>query len=66
MEWVAQSPDLNPIENLWAELERRLRARPMRATSKGDLFNVLKEEWEGLEPDFLKKLVSSCPVAAPP
>ena len=44
MEWVAQSPDLNPIENLWAELERRLRARPMRATSKGDLFNVLKEE----------------------
>ena len=61
MEWVAQSPDLNPIENLWAELERRLRARPMRATSKGDLFNVLKEEWEGLEPDFLKKLVSSMP-----
>jgi hypothetical protein len=41
----AQSPDLNPIKQLWDELEHRLRAKPNRPTSVPDLTNALVAEW---------------------
>ncbi|KAK3548195.1 hypothetical protein QTP70_005173 [Hemibagrus guttatus] len=57
----AQSPDLNPIEHLWDELERRLRARPSRPTSVPDLTNVLLEERSKIPINTLLNLVESLP-----
>ena len=45
-DWPAQTPDLNPIEHLWDELELRLRSRPNRPTSVPDLNNALVAEWK--------------------
>ncbi|KAI4902504.1 hypothetical protein NFI96_013130 [Prochilodus magdalenae] len=45
LDWPAQSPDLNPIEHLWDELEQRLRARSYRPTSLCKLTNSVLEEW---------------------
>ena len=59
--WVGQSPDMNPIENAWAELERRLRARPTAPKTKDELFNALQEEWSAIPESYFKELVQSMP-----
>ena len=61
LDWPAQSPDLNPIEHLWDELEQRLRARTSRPTSVSDLTNVLLEEWSKNPINTLVNLVESLP-----
>ena len=57
LDWPAQSPDLNPIEHLWDELERQLRARPNRPTSVPDLTNALVVEWKQIPAAMFQHLV---------
>ena len=54
LEWPSQSPDLNPIENLWAELKKHVRARP---TSLTQLHQLCQEEWTKIHPTNCGKLV---------
>ena len=57
--WPSQSPDLNPIENLWSYLERKMSGR--RPNNKFDLEQILKAEWEKIPQDYCRKLVESMP-----
>ena len=59
--WPAQSPDLNPIENLWNELEIRIRKRKSMPKNKNDFFAALKEEWYKIDESRLTRLVTSMP-----
>jgi hypothetical protein len=61
MDWSAQSPDLNPIEHLWDELERRLSSRPQRPTLLTTLATALLEEWGTIPPEMFRHLVESLP-----
>lgn len=56
-----QSPDLNPIDHFWDELEQRLRARLSRPTSACDLTKVLLKEWSNIPIKTLLNLVVSLP-----
>lgn len=57
LEWPPQSPDLNPIENLWAILDARVDKTGV--TNKNNYFEALERAWEELDPQHLKNLVES-------
>ena len=61
LDWPAQSPDLNPIEHLWDEFERRLRARPNRPTSVPDFTNALVAECNQIPTAMFQHLVENLP-----
>ena len=59
LEWPSQSPDLNPIENLGAELKKRVRAR--RPTNLTQLHQLCQEEWAKIHSTYCGKLVEGNP-----
>lgn len=59
MEWPAQSPDLNPIENLWAIVDKNESKR--QCTNAADLFDTMKRAWEQIPTQTLVNLVRSMP-----
>ena len=59
LEWPSQSPDLNPIENMWAELNKRVRAR--RPTNLTQLHQLCLEEWAKIHPIYSGRLLEGYP-----
>uniref|UniRef100_A0A3B3HTK7 Tc1-like transposase DDE domain-containing protein n=1 Tax=Oryzias latipes TaxID=8090 RepID=A0A3B3HTK7_ORYLA len=56
LEWPSQSPDLNPIENLWKELKIRVHRRDPRNLE--DLKAVCVDEWAKITPEQCIPLLS--------
>lgn len=59
MEWPPQSPDLNPIEHLWAILDTKI---PMESrTNVTTFWEAMQREWKKIPSNTLKNLVRSMP-----
>ncbi|GFV75613.1 transposable element Tcb1 transposase [Trichonephila clavipes] len=54
-----QSPDINPIENLWDHLNKKVREHAV--SSKTELKRVLLQEWDTTQPNFCETFVQSMP-----
>jgi len=59
--WPSNSPDLNPIENYWADIKRRVRVNHDDATSKEKLWEAIQYEHEKTPKEFCQTLTASMP-----
>ena len=59
LQWPPQSPDLNPIENLWNEVKRLLHNQ--RYHSALELEKAVKHIWTSFTDVFLNALIDSMP-----
>ena len=52
-------PDLNPIDDAWDLLGRRLIARPVLPTNLSELEGATIEEWEEIPQELIQNLIGS-------
>lgn len=59
MEWPVKSPDLNPIENMWGILVRRVYAGGRQYHNHDDLRSAIQAAWDSIPQQTLRTLVAS-------
>jgi len=59
MDWPPQSPDFNPIENLWRILKKKVgQSKP---TNLNELWEKLQEAWRSITEEEITRLINSMP-----
>lgn len=59
IDWPPQSPDMNPIEHVWDYIGRKIEKETFQNAES--LFNRIKDIWDHLPLDYLRKLVDGMP-----
>ncbi len=61
MIWPAQSPDLNPIEHLWAHVKRKLNNFETPPKGINELWERIQKVWNEIDVETCSNLISSMP-----
>jgi hypothetical protein len=62
LDWPPQSPDLNPIENVWWELKRRrLNSYETDPSGMIELWERVQDVWNSIPPEICLGLIESMP-----
>jgi len=61
IDWPANSPDLNPIENIWKQLKDNIQNQKVFPKNVNELKVALKKEWEDLDNSVFEEVVASMP-----
>lgn len=61
LEWPSLSPDLNPVENIWAWLVRKVYANGKQYGTVNELKLAILEAWDACPQNYLENLVNSMP-----
>ncbi len=59
LDWPANSPYLNPIDNIWGTVKRKM--RDTRPNTADDLKAAIKATWDSITPEQCHKLIASMP-----
>lgn len=58
-DFPSNSPDINVVENVWALIQSRVRRK--NPSSLNIMHNMITEEWENLDLEYLQSLINSIP-----
>ncbi|GMF44980.1 unnamed protein product [Phytophthora fragariaefolia] len=61
LDWPARSPDLNPIENLWALMARKVYPNGRQYASVPELTAAILDAWNSIDMSTLEKLIEPMP-----
>jgi transposase len=61
LDWPSLSPDMNPIENLWSSLVRRVYSNGKQYNSIEELKRAITKSWSELPITEIKNLINSMP-----
>jgi len=59
LRWPPQSPDMNPIENLWAIIKAKRQKKYGVPTTKNALIEQIFDIWDNIEPEIVANLANS-------
>ena len=59
LDWSTKSPDLNPLENLWEILSRRVYKNKSEFEDRETLKSCIKQYWNEIAAETFRKLIDS-------